>query len=90
MPDSDVLMVKLSTGYQPLHARYSKRCSFIMERMIHDGKLRIQNLVEDSSLSVQIVEESLFDDIDPHGYSFLNINTPSDYEFARKATSHLK
>lgn len=90
LPGSDVVMVKLSTGYQPLHARYSKRCSFLLEQMIHDGNLRIQSLVKDPSLSVQIVEESLFDDIDPHGYSFLNINTPSDYEFARKAASHLK
>lgn len=90
LPDNDVVMAKLSTGYQPLHARYSKRCSLIMEKMIQDGNLRIHSLIQDSTLSVQIVEESLFDDIDPHGYSFLNINTPSDYEFARKAVSHLK
>lgn len=90
LPESDVLMVKLATGFQPLHGRYSKRCSFIMEQMIHDGNLRIQSLVKDPSLSVQIVEESLFQDIDPHGYSFLNINTPSDYEFARKTASHFK
>lgn len=90
LPASDVLMVKLSTGYQPLHGRYSKRCSPIMEEMIQNGNLRIQDLIQDPSLSVKIVEESLFEDIDPHGYSFLNINTPSDYEFARKAASHLK
>ncbi|MFZ1747515.1 MAG: molybdenum cofactor guanylyltransferase [Nitrospirales bacterium] len=90
LPESDVLIVKLSTGYQPLHARYSKRCSLIMEKMIQEGNLRIQSLIQDPSLSIQIVEESLFQDIDPHGYSFLNINTPSDYEFARKAASHLK
>jgi molybdopterin-guanine dinucleotide biosynthesis protein A len=90
LPENDVVMAKLSTGYQPLHARYSKRCSHIVEQMIQDGNLRIHSLIQNPSLSVQIVEESLFDDIDPHGYSFLNINTPSDYEFARKAFSHLK
>ncbi|HBP88535.1 MAG TPA: molybdenum cofactor guanylyltransferase [Nitrospirales bacterium] len=90
LPQSDVVMVKLSTGYQPLHGRYSKRCSFIMEQMIHDGNLRIQSLVKEASLSVQIVDESIFQDIDPHGYSFLNVNTPSDFEFARKAASQLK
>jgi len=73
LPESDVLMVKLSTGFQPLHGRYSKRCYPIMEQMIQEGNLRIQSLVKESSLSVQIVEESLFEDIDPHGYSFLNI-----------------
>jgi molybdenum cofactor guanylyltransferase len=90
LPENDVVMPKLSTGYQPLHARYSKRCSLIMEKMIQEGNLRIQSLIQDPSLSVRIVEEPLFDDIDPHGYSFLNINTPADYEFARKAGPHLK
>jgi len=90
LPESDVLMVKLPAGFQPLHGRYSKRCYPIMEQMIQEGNLRIQSLVKESSLSVQIVEESLFEDIDPHGYSFLNINTPADYEFARKAASQLK
>ncbi len=90
LPENDVVMAKLSRGYQPLHARYSKRCSLIMEKMIQDGNLRIHSLIQEPSLSVQVVEESLFDDIDPYGFSFLNINTPSDYEFARKAASHLK
>lgn len=90
LPENDVVMPKLSTGYQPLHARYSKRCSVIMEKMIKEGNLRIQSLIQDPTLSIQIVEETFFNDIDPHGYSFLNINTPADYEFARKAASHLK
>ncbi|MGP0594970.1 molybdenum cofactor guanylyltransferase [Nitrospira sp. T9] len=90
LPENDVVMPKLSSGYQPLHARYSKRCSLIMEKMIQEGNLRIQSLIQDPSLSIQIVEEALFHDIDPHGYSFLNINTPADYEFARKAGPHLK
>ncbi|GJL58695.1 MAG: hypothetical protein NPIRA03_15520 [Nitrospirales bacterium] len=90
LPENDVVMPKLSIGYQPLHARYSKRCSLIMEKMIQEGNLRIQSLIQDPSLSIQFVEEALFHDIDPHGYSFLNINTPADYEFARKAGPHLK
>jgi molybdopterin-guanine dinucleotide biosynthesis protein A len=90
LPESDVVMVKLSSGFQPLHGRYSKRCYLILEQMIHEGNLRIQDLVSYSSLSVQLIEESMFKDIDPHCYSFLNINTPSDLEFARKAASRLE
>ncbi|MCW5781895.1 MAG: molybdenum cofactor guanylyltransferase [Nitrospirales bacterium] len=90
LPENDVVMPKLSAGYQPLHARYSKRCSIIMEKMIQEGNLRIQSLIQEPSLSIQIVEEAFFDDIDPLGYSFLNINTPADYEFARKAAAHLQ
>jgi molybdopterin-guanine dinucleotide biosynthesis protein A len=90
LPASDVVMVKLSTGFQPLHGRYSKGCIPIMEQMIHEGNLRIQSVVNHSALSVQIIEESMFRDIDHFFYSFLNINTPSDLEFARKAASRLK
>jgi molybdopterin-guanine dinucleotide biosynthesis protein A len=86
-PDCDVLVVKLSTGMQPLHARYSKLCAPVIEQMIHEGDLKIQNLVSRSGLTVKIIEESLFDDIDPHRQSFNNINTPADLEFARKRSS---
>ena len=86
-PISDVLVVKLSTGIQPLHARYSKRCAPVIEQMIHEGDLKIQNLVFRTGLTVKIIEESLFDDIDPYRESFDNINTPADLEFARKRSS---
>ena len=86
-PPSDVLVVKLSTGLQPLHARYSKQCAPVIEHMIHDGDLKIQNLVSHPGLAVHIIEESLFDDIDPSRLSFHNINTPADLEFARKRFS---
>ena len=87
-PISDVLVVKLSTGIQPLHARYSKPCAPVIEQMIHEGDLKIQNLVFRTGLTVKIIEESLFDDIDPYRESFDNINTPADLEFARKRSSH--
>jgi len=84
----DVLVVKLSSGIQPLHARYSKRCVPIIEQMIQKEDLKIQNLVTHSDLAVEIMRESLFDDIDPYRRSFMNINTPADLEFARKTSSH--
>ena len=87
-PANDIVVVKLSTGMQPLHARYSKRCAPIVEQMIQEGDLKIQNLVSRSGLTVKIFEESLFDDIDPYRQSFMNINTPADLEFARKTSSH--
>lgn len=84
---SDVVVVKLSTGLQPLHARYSKRCAPFIEQMIQKGDLKIQNLVTQTELTVKIIEETLFDDIDPYRKSFMNINTPADLEFARKTSS---
>ena len=88
LPLSDVLVVQLSNGIQPLHARYSKRCAPIIEQMIQEGDLKIQNLVAQPGLTVEIIQETLFDDIDPHRQSFMNINTPADLEFARKTSSH--
>ena len=84
---SDVSVVKLPNGLQPLHARYSKRCVSVIEQMIGEGDLRIQSLFSRSDLRVEILEKTLFDDIDPFLLSFNNINTPADLEFARKKSS---
>jgi len=81
---SDVLVVKLSTGIQPLHARYSKDCVTVIEQQIHEGDLKIQKLVTHPDLAIEILDESLFHEIDPYGRTFMNINTPADLEFARK------
>ena len=81
---SDVLMVKLSTGVQPLHARYSKGCVTIIEQKIHEGDLKIQSLAAHPSLAIEILDESFFHEIDPYGKTFLNINTPADFDYARK------
>jgi len=81
---SDVLVVKLSTGIQPLHARYSKDCVTVIEQKIHAGDLKIQNLVAHPDLATEILDESFFREIDPYGRTFMNINTPADLEFARK------
>jgi len=83
----DVLVVKLSSGIQPLHACYSKGCLPIIENMIQKEDLKIQNLISHSSLKVGIIEESVFDDLDLYRRSFMNINTPADLEFARKMGS---
>jgi len=86
-PPSDVVIVKLSSGLQPLHGRYSKDCLPVIEKMISNNELKIQHLINHSSLSVQILEEKLFDHFDPQRLSFMNINTPADFEFARKTFS---
>ena len=54
--------------------------------MIQKRDLKIQNLVTQPGLTVKIIEETLFDDIDPYRKSFININTPADLEFARKTS----
>ena len=80
----NISVVRISRGLQPLHARYTKECIPVIEQMIHDGDLKIQNLLTHSDLSIDILDESIFHNIDPYGKTFMNINTPADFEFARK------
>ena len=84
-PPADVVVVKLLQGVQPLHARYSKNCLPFLEEMIHGSNLKIQDLFTDSRISSLILDEAQFSDLDPYCRSFMNVNTPSDWEFARKA-----
>ncbi len=86
-PDADVVIAKLLSGLQPLHACYSKRSIPVMERMIESGNLRIQDLAVEPTLSVKIMDASVFDDIDPCRKSFVNVNSPADLALARKAIS---
>ena len=81
---SDVSMVKLSTGLQPMQGVYSKRCLPALEEMVNTECLRIQDLMLRKDLTVQILEEESIRKLDPHLLSFLNVNTPADLEFATK------
>lgn len=86
---SDVVMPKLATGLQPMHALYSKACLPQLEGMVQTRHLKVQDLVETPGLTVRLVPEKEFRDVDPQLLSFLNINTPADWEFARKLWAEL-
>jgi len=80
----DVVMVRLESGLQPMHGIYSKRCLPVLEEMIQHHQLRLQGLVEQKELAVKIVKEEDIKDLDETLVSFLNVNTPSDFELAKK------
>ena len=81
---ADVVMARLATGLQPMHAVYSKACLPHLERMAKAQQLKVQDLTQVPGLKVRLVEESTLKDVDPQLLSFFNINTPPDLEFARK------
>jgi molybdopterin-guanine dinucleotide biosynthesis protein A len=81
---ADVVMARLATGLQPMHAVYSKACLPHLERMAKAHQLKVQDLTQVPGLNVRLVEESNLKDVDPQLLSFFNINTPPDLEFARK------
>ena len=81
---ADVVMPELATGLQPMHAVYSKACLRHLERMAKAQQLKVQGLAQVHGLTVKLIPEKDFRDIDPQLLSFFNINTPADLEFARK------
>lgn len=81
---ADVVMPKLATGLQPMHAVYAKICLPHLERMVQACHLKVQDLVEVPGLTVRLISEKDLGDVDPQLLSFFNVNTPADLEFARK------
>lgn len=83
-PEADVVMARLSTGLQPMHAVYSKHCLVPLQRMARSQHLKLQDLTTAPGLRVRLVEEPELRGLDRDLLSFMNLNTPADLEFARK------
>lgn len=80
----DVVMPKLTaTGFQPMHAVYSKACLPYLRHMIETRHLSIQEVLDHPKLRVRLVSEEELRSVDPELHSFLNLNTPEDAERAR-------
>ncbi len=61
---------------EPLHARYQRTCLPALEAMLAHGQRRISDLL--AMVQVAWWEPEQTRQYDPHGHSFLNINTAAD------------
>ena len=86
-PEADVVMGRLPSGLQPLHAVYGKGALAILERMAHARHLKIQDVVSEPSLRITVVDAAEWAHIDPTSHSFQNVNTPADLLAARAEAS---
>ena len=86
-PEADVVMGRLPSGLQPLHAVYGKRALPYFERMAQARHLKIQDIASERSLKITIVSPSEWAHIDPASHSFKNVNTPEDLAAARDEVS---
>jgi molybdopterin-guanine dinucleotide biosynthesis protein A len=68
--------------FQTLSAVYSKKCLSVINQMFVEGELRVHALY--NRISVRVVPPSEWRRFDPHGRSFFNINTPTDFENASR------
>ncbi len=78
--DYDAVVPEIGGLIQPLHAVYRNRCAAAIDTMIARGEKRLVTIVE--SIKARRVGEEELRRVDPGLRSFLNVNTPEDYERA--------
>src|SRR5919106_874124 len=78
----DVVVPYWQDRFQPLHAVYRRSVLPLLERQLERGELRPVYLF-DKVRTCKIAEDEIRR-FDPEGLSFLNMNTPADYEEALK------
>ena len=82
--EADIVMPRLATGLQPMHAVYSKTCLAHLEAMIERRQLEIHTLTGHAALRIRFVEEEQVRPVDRRLLSFVNINRPEDLAFAEQ------
>lgn len=63
---------------QPLHAAYRMTVISYLKQQLDDGVLRTTSLCE--KVTTRIISEQEVRQIDPEGLSFINLNTPDEYQ----------
>ena len=82
--EADIVVARHNQKLQPTHALYGKHCLPELESMVQSHQVKIQGLVANPKLRVRLITESELNGIDQAWRSFLNINTPSDFEAVRR------
>jgi molybdopterin-guanine dinucleotide biosynthesis protein A len=82
--EADIVIPRLATGLQPMHALYSKKCLPYLEDMITTQNFRLHELADVPDLLVRVVTEGEIRSLDPRLLSFINVNRPADLDFACK------
>lgn len=79
---ADVVMPRDDRGYQPLCAVYGRACAAALHERIARGERHAA--VPPGGVRVVEVGRDALAAIDPEGLLFVNVNTPDDYERARR------
>ncbi|MBI4187435.1 MAG: molybdenum cofactor guanylyltransferase [Chloroflexi bacterium] len=81
-PGYDLVVPRVGSLVEPLHAVYSKACLPPIESLLKEGTLKLDRLF--SLVKVRYVEAEEIDRFDPEHLSFFNINTEADLQRAIK------
>jgi molybdenum cofactor guanylyltransferase len=78
---AQVVMPRTSGGLEPLAAAYRRECGGPIATALAQGVRKVTDALE--QFQIEVVLESEWRHIDPHGRVLRNMNTPVDYEEAR-------
>lgn len=78
----DVVIPRVGGYLEPLHAIYGQACLPAMARLLAQGRRQIIAFFHE--VRVRYVEEEAVDRFDPRHLSFVNVNTPADWEQAQR------
>lgn len=78
--DYDAVIPVVDGRYEPLFALYSKSCLDILKKQLDDEKLKIIDFF--SKIKLREIHASELCQYDSKLFSFINVNTPGDYEAA--------
>ena len=80
--DFDLVVPRLGSMVEPLHAVYSKDCLAPIENLLKQGNLKVSDLL--TLVRVRYVEAEEINQFDPKHLSFFNINTEADLKTAQE------
>jgi molybdopterin-guanine dinucleotide biosynthesis protein A len=83
--DADLIVPRIGNVAQPFHAVYSKTCLSIIHTRLIENQLQASGFY--APLKVRWVEEDEICGLDPTHRSFVNVNTPEDYQFIQQLSS---
>ncbi|HHW54780.1 MAG: molybdenum cofactor guanylyltransferase [bacterium] len=81
--DYDVVVPRLGSYIEPLHAFYSRQTLPLIQQLLREGNYKMSSLLA-APLKVYYVNEAEIKALDPEGLSFFNVNTPADLARALK------
>jgi len=80
--DADVVIPRTARGYEPLCAVYGRACAEPLRQRLERGERHAA--VPPPGLRVVEIGPDALTPYDPDGWLFVNVNTPHDYERARR------
>ena len=86
--DYDVVVPFAQDRFQPLHAVYRQHVAPLLKEQLERGELRPIFLYD--KVRTRKITEDEIQPLDPEGLSFLNMNTPEDYDEALKRWKKMK